>query len=77
MNKNNKIREKKRIESKHKFGVCMSLGMCFGMLAGVVFHNIPNGFIFGMLIGLVIDAVMQGIKKRKTDEKDNINSRED
>ncbi len=43
MNKNNKIREKKGAESKHKVGVCMSLGMCFGILAGVVFGNISIG----------------------------------
>ncbi|MFW5672860.1 MAG: hypothetical protein ACOCM8_11365, partial [Acetivibrio ethanolgignens] len=37
------IREKKGAESKHKVGVCMSLGMCFGILAGVVFGNISIG----------------------------------
>lgn len=72
MNKNNKIREKKRTESKHKVEGCMSLGMCFGMLAGVIFGNISIGLIMGMLLGLVIDTVIQASQK-----KDKINNQED
>ena len=66
MNKNDKSREKKSVEPKHKVGGCMSLGMCFGMLLGVVFDNISNGFIFGMLFGLVIDGVIQAIQKKRS-----------
>lgn len=75
MNKNDKIREKNRVESKHKVGICMSLGMCFGMLVGVVFDNISNGLILGMLFGLVMDTVIQ--KKEKQQKKDKINNQED
>ena len=42
----------------------MSLGMCFGMLVGVVIDNISNGLILGMLFGLVIDTIIQAIQRK-------------
>lgn len=64
MSKNNTMKEKKRVESKHKAGVFMCLGMCFGMFAGAVFDHASNGFMMGMLLGLVIDAVIQELQKK-------------
>lgn len=51
-------------KSEEKLAVCMSLGMCFGTLIGVLTKNIglwlPMGLCFGMLFGIIVGSLFKG-----------------
>ncbi len=59
------IRNEKEPESKKALAilalpVCVSLGVCFGVMLGVIADNIPEGICFGLIGGAVVGMISFG-----------------
>ncbi len=48
-----------------KIGVCLPLGMMFGLSLGVVWGNLPIGLSLGFTFGIFVGAVLDSRAKKR------------